>query len=121
MSAVYWIIASLLALFYFYSGGIKVFRTKDQLRPMMAWIDTVPLAAIRVIGGLEIAGGLGLILPPLLRTAPGLAVAAALGLVLLQIGGIVLHIRRGEGKAIGLSIALLIAAIASALLATSAT
>lgn len=117
----YWIIASLLALFYLYSGGIKALRAKDQLRPMMAWIDTVPLGAVRAIGGLEIAGGLGLILPPLLRIAPGLAVAAALGLVLVQIGAIVLHVRRSEGKAIGLNIALLIAAIAAALLATSVT
>lgn len=117
MNAVYWITASLLALFYLYSGGVKVLRTKDQLRPMMAWIDTIPLAVVRAIGGLEIAGALGLILPPLLHVAPGLAVAAALGLVLIQIGAIVLHARRGEGRTIGLNVALLIAATGTALLA----
>ena len=121
MIASYWIIASLLALFYLYSGGIKVLRTKDQLRPMMAWIDTFPLGAVRAIGGLEIAGGLGLLLPPLLRVAPGLAAAAAVGLILIQIGAIVLHVRRGEGRSIALNVALLIAATATALLATVTT
>jgi len=120
MSAVYWIMASLLALFYLYSGGIKVLRTKDQLRPMMKWIDTIPLAAVRTIGGLEIAGGLGLILPPLLRVAPGLTIAAAVGLVLIQIGAIGLHARRGEGRTTGLNIALVLAATGTALLAAFA-
>jgi hypothetical protein len=51
MTVAYWIVAALLALFYLYSGGLKVLRSPDQLRPMMGWIDTVPLRLVRTIGG----------------------------------------------------------------------
>ena len=107
MRVAYWIVAALLALFYLYSGGIKVVRSKDQLRPMMGWIDSVPLRLVRTIGVLEMLGAVGLVLPPLTGIAPGLALAAAIGLVLIQVGGISLHLSRGEVKVIGLNIALL--------------
>jgi hypothetical protein len=107
MKVAYWIVAALLALLYLYSGGIKVVRSKDQLRPMMGWIDTVPLRLVRTIGVLEVLGAWGLVLPPLTGLAPGLALAAAIGLVLIQVGAISLHLSRGEAKMIGLNIALL--------------
>ena len=88
MTVAYWVVASLLALFYLYAGGLKVLRSPDQLRPMMGWIDTVPLRLVRTIGVLEMLGALGLILPPLTGIAAGLALAAATGLVLIQAGAI---------------------------------
>ena len=118
MTVAYWIVASLLALFYLYAGGLKVLRSPDQLRPMMGWIDTVPLRLVRTIGVLEVLGALGLILPPLTGVAPALALAAAIGLVLIQVGGISLHLRRGEVKVIGLNISLLVLAGVEIWLAT---
>lgn len=107
MTVAYWTIAALLALLYLYSGGLKVLRTPDQLRPMMGWIDTMPLRLVRVIGVLEVLGALGLILPPLTGIAPALALASAIGLLLIQVGGISLHLSRGEVKVIGLNLVLL--------------
>jgi hypothetical protein len=119
MKVAYWIVAGLLALLYLYSGGIKAVRSKDQLRPMMAWVDSMPLRLVRVIGVLEVLGALGLILPPLTGIAEWLALAAAVGFVGIQIGGITLHVRRGETKVIGLNIALLLMAAAAAWLSTA--
>jgi|ERR1700678_1264939 uncharacterized membrane protein len=110
MTVAYWIIAALLAVLYLYSGGLKVLRSPDQLRPIMGWVDTVPLRLVRAIGVLEVLGALGLILPRLTGIAQALAVAAATGLVLIQVGGISLHLRRGEVKVIGLNIALFVLA-----------
>jgi hypothetical protein len=118
MEIAYWIVAGLLAVFYLYSGGLKVVRSQDQLRPMMGWVDQVPMPLVRTIGVLEILGAAGLILPKLTGIAPGLAVAAAIGLVLIQAGAIVVHLSRGETRLIGLNIALLVAAAAAAWLAT---
>ena len=75
---------------------------------MMGWVDSMPLGLVRTIGVLEVLGALGLILPPLTGIAAWLALAAAFGLVLVQIGGSILHLSRGETKQIGLNIALLI-------------
>ena len=118
MTVAYWTVAALLALLYLYSGGLKVLRSPDQLRPMMAWIDTLPLWLVRAIGVLEVLGALGLILPPLTGIAPGLALAAAAGLVLIQVGGISLHLSRGEAKVIWLNTVLLVLAGAEIWLAT---
>ncbi|MEV5610551.1 DoxX family protein [Streptomyces sp. NPDC052225] len=106
----YWIVAGLLAVFYAYAGGKKVLQTQEQLRPMMAWVDRIPMPYVRAIGALEILGALGLILPPLTGIAEGLAVAAAVGLVLVQVGGTVLHLVRGEARVIGLNVGLLVVA-----------
>ncbi len=118
MTVAYWIVAALLALLYLYSGGLKVLRTPEQLRPMMGWVDTMPLRLVRTIGVLEVLGAIGLIVPPLTGVAPALAVAAATGLVLIQIGGISLHLKRGEVKVIGLNIVLLALAAVEIWLAT---
>lgn len=75
MNIAYWIVAGLLALFYFYAGTLKVIRSRDQLRPMMAWVDRIPLPALRALGTVEILGATGLILPPLTGIAPPLALA----------------------------------------------
>jgi hypothetical protein len=107
MTVAYWIVAALLAVLYLYSGGLKALRSPDQLRPMMGWIDALPLRLVRTIGALEVLGAIGLILPPLTGIAPALALAAAIGLVLIQIGGISLHLSRGEAKVIWLNFVLL--------------
>nr|BFE58954.1 DoxX family protein [Dactylosporangium thailandense] len=118
MELAYWIVAGLLALFYLYAGGKKAVQSKERLQPMMGWVDTMPMPLVRTIGALEIAGVLGLILPPLTGIAPGLAIAAAAGLVLIQVGGIVTHVSQGEARLIGLNIGLLVAAGVAVWLAT---
>jgi hypothetical protein len=74
---------------------------------------------VRTIGVLELLGAAGLVLPPLTGVAPGLALAAAVGLLLIQVGGIAVHLSRGEARLIGLNVALLAAAAVSAWLATT--
>ena len=110
MLIAYWIIAALLAAFYLYSGGVKLVRSPEKLKPMMDWVDTLPLATVRAIGALEVLGALGLILPPLTGVAPWLVTLAAAGLALLQIGATFLHLTRGEARQIGMNVALLVLA-----------
>ncbi|MER7361703.1 DoxX family protein [Nonomuraea wenchangensis] len=118
MNVAYWIVAGLLALFYLYAGGLKVVRSRERLRPMMAWVDDTPMPAVRAIGVIETLGAIGLILPPLTRIAPWLALAAAIGFVVLQIGATALHLRRGD-RQIALNLTLLLAAALTVWLATT--
>ncbi|MFI0508217.1 putative membrane protein [Streptomyces canus] len=119
MNIAYWIVAGLLALFYLYAGTLKVIRNRDQLRPMMAWVDRVPLPALRALGAVEVLGAVGLILPELTGIAPWLASAAAIGFVLLQIGAVAVHLT-GEDRRITLNLGLLAAAAVTVWLATGA-
>ncbi|MGP3969774.1 DoxX family protein [Streptomyces sp. 6N223] len=117
MNIAYWIVAGLLALFYFYAGTLKLSRSRDQLRPMMAWVDRVPLPAVRALGAVEVFGATGLILPPLTGIAPSLALAAAIGFVLLQTGAIAVH-STGEDRRIALNVGLIATAAVTVWLAT---
>ncbi|GAB2579442.1 DoxX family protein [Streptomyces capparidis] len=117
MNIAYWIVAGLLALFYFYAGTLKVLRGRDELRPMMAWVDRVPMPATRALGTVEILGAAGLILPPLTGIAPSLALAAAIGFVLLQAGAIAVHLI-GEDRRIALNAGLTVTAAVTIWLAT---
>ncbi|MDX3455935.1 DoxX family protein [Streptomyces sp. ME02-8801-2C] len=118
MTVAYGIAAGLLALFYLYSGGVKVVRSREQLRPMMAWVDSMPMPAVRAIGAVELLGALGLVLPPLTGVAPWLALAAAIGVVTLQIGATRVHLRRGE-RDIALNLVLLATGAVTVWLATT--
>jgi hypothetical protein len=117
MHIAYWILAGLLALFYGYGGALKVLRTRDRLRPMMAWVDRVPTPVLRGLGIVEVLGAAGLVLPPLTGIAPWLALAAAAGFVALQAGAIPVHLTGGD-KRIDLNAGLLASAGVTVWLAT---
>ena len=66
----------------------------------MAWVNSLnPRSLVRVIGTLELLGGLGLILPALTGILPILTPLAAGGLVVTMIGAIVLHVIRRDSFA----------------------
>jgi uncharacterized membrane protein len=118
MEIAYWIVAALLAAFFLFAGGKKVAQSKEQLAPMMAWVDQIPMWLVRCIGVLEILGAIGLILPPLTGVAPWLAIAAATGFVVLQVLAAGLHLSRGERKESTLNLVLIVLAGLAAWLAT---
>jgi len=119
MEIAYWIVTALLAVFYLYSGGKKVAQRREQQVPMMGWVDTAPMWLVRLIGGVEILGIAGLVLPPLTGIAPVLALSAAIGLLVLQVLAAALHLSRGEVRNTGLNLALIALAGAAAWLATT--
>ncbi|MFE2378030.1 DoxX family protein [Streptomyces sp. NPDC059398] len=116
MTLAYWIVAGLLALFYLYAGVLKMIRSRDQLRPMMAWVDRIPLPAVRALGTIEVLGAVGLVVPPATGIVPWLALAAAIGFVLLQIGAVTVHLT-GADRQIMLNAGLLAAAAVAVWLA----
>ncbi|MFF4753627.1 DoxX family protein [Streptomyces sp. NPDC002514] len=120
MNVAYWIVAGLLALFYLYGGGMKVVQSRERLRPMMAWVDSTPMPAVRAIGLIEVLGAIGLVLPPLTGIAPWLALAAAIGFVVLQIAATGVHLRLGDRR-IALNLTLALSAVVTLWLATTWT
>jgi len=114
MEIVYWIAVALLGVLYVYAGGAKLVRSREQLLPLMQWVQDTPMPAVRAIGAIELTGVAGLVLPPLLGIAPWLALAAAIGFVLLQLFATRVHLARGEGLAgIGINLVLIVLALAA--------
>jgi uncharacterized membrane protein YphA (DoxX/SURF4 family) len=108
VNIVLWIVAALLAVAMLGSGGMKVVRPTEALKPQMGWIDDFPAGSHKIIGTLEVLAAIGLILPPALDIAPILAPIAATGLVVIMIGAIVVHVRRKENQALPINVILLL-------------
>jgi hypothetical protein len=67
---------------------------------------------IKLIGAVEILGAIGLILPVLLNVAPILTPIAATGLAIIQVGAIIVHLRRHDDpKGLPVNVILLLAAV----------
>lgn len=111
MLIAYWIVAGLLAAGYLFFGGTKVLQSKEKLAEGgMGWVENAPAWVVKIVGLLEIAGAIGLILPPLTGFAPVLAPIAAIGLVQVQVGAMILHATRGEWRALPMNAVLLVVA-----------
>ncbi|MFG1605993.1 DoxX family protein [Actinoplanes sp. NPDC049265] len=113
MNVVLWVIAAVLAVAFAGSGLMKIVRPKEQLKATgMGWVDGYSDGTVKLIGLVDVLGGLGLVLPALVGIAPILVPIAAVGLVILMIGAIVTHGRRGETPmVIGNLVLLILAAV----------
>ncbi|MCB0007584.1 MAG: DoxX family protein [Anaerolineales bacterium] len=100
MNIALWIVSGLLALAFLMAGGMKASQPKSALADRMGWVNDFSDTQVKIIGALEVAGAIGLILPWLLDIAPILTPIAALGLVLTMLGAAIVHLRRGETQMI---------------------
>jgi len=117
MPIAYWITASLLALVYLASGGMKVVRDKESLVASgQTWAKDVNPSVPKLVGLLEVLGAVAVIVAPLTGIAVVLAPVAAIGLVLVQIVAIGIHVRLGETNRLVVNVILLALAIAVAVL-----
>jgi len=98
-SVTLWIMQGALALLFLLAGGSKLLLPANVLLAQMAL--PLPIWFFRVIGVIEVAGALGLILPGLTRIKQGLTLLAAGGLALEMIGAtIVTVIAQGVAPAL---------------------
>ena len=90
MTKTLWTIQVLLAALFIFAGGFKL------VTPIEEMVKQMPVAMpgwfLQFIGVCEVLGGLGLILPGLLRIKPGLTPLAAVGLVIIMIGATVISV-----------------------------
>jgi uncharacterized membrane protein len=92
-----WILQIVVAFVFLAFGYAHAFGyERARTRPRSLWMTAVPTNALRIIGFLEIAGAIGLILPALTGIARWLTPLAALLLALLMAFAIVFHFPRRE-------------------------
>lgn len=96
LSAALWVSQVFLAVAFAGAGIMKLGTPIATLEQSLPWVADVSPGLVRFIGLCEVAGALGVLLPPLLRIRPYLGVAAATGLVLLMGTAAMFHISRGE-------------------------
>jgi uncharacterized membrane protein YphA (DoxX/SURF4 family) len=84
-----WILQGLLALLFLFAGTMKFVMPIEEMTKGTSLSGTF----LRFIGVAEILGGLGLILPGLLRIKPALTPVAAASLVIIMIGATVVTLQ----------------------------
>jgi uncharacterized membrane protein len=94
-----WIAQVLLGL-GFIAAGINHAGNFEKASQRMDWMVAVGRDRTRVIGVLEILGGIGVILPAVTGVAVWLTPVAASCLALLMVAALVFHLRRHEYAAI---------------------
>ena len=104
-----WIAQVLLALVFMRSGAIKAFA--PGVVEMVPWVQDSPTALVRVIGIVELDGGLAVLLPTVLRVVPKLSAVAAAGLALVMLLATCFHLYRGEVSSVTTPVVLLLVAI----------
>jgi uncharacterized membrane protein YphA (DoxX/SURF4 family) len=87
MNILLWIIQVLLGLLFIFGGASKLVMSIDDMTKQMS--VAMPGLFMRFIGVCEVLGGLGLILPGLLRIKPWLTPLAAACLTIITIGATV--------------------------------
>ncbi len=98
MNIVLWIIAGILSLAFMAAGAMKLSKSRPELSEMdMEWVDSATDGQVKTLGALEVAGGIGVLLPGLVDVAPILVPIAATGLAIMMLGALVVHARGGDG------------------------
>jgi len=81
-----WVVQVLLALLFLFAGISKFVMPPAEMTKQM---PSMPINFLYFIGVCETLGGLGMVLPGLLRIKTGLTPLAAAGLVIIMIGAVV--------------------------------
>ncbi|MFI7128357.1 DoxX family protein [Nonomuraea sp. NPDC050153] len=110
MNVFLWILQGALAALFAGAGVTKLTQQRDKLIPRLPWVEDFSTPVVRLIGGAELAGALGLILPAATGIATVLTPLAATGLGIIMILAMGVHARRREPQAIAFNAVLLIAA-----------
>lgn len=84
MNIILWILQILLGLLFIFAGVMKFVMSVEQMNAEAPVV--MPGLFLHFIGLCELLGGLGLILPSLLRIKPQLTPLAAFGLAIIMAG-----------------------------------
>jgi uncharacterized membrane protein YphA (DoxX/SURF4 family) len=110
MNVAVWVVQILLALAFGMTGFMKITQPREKLQANMKWVEDFAPNTVKGIGTLEALAAIGLILPFLTGILPILTPLAAAGLVLVMVGAIITHIRRGEAPFTVVNLVLLLLA-----------
>ncbi|PIB39168.1 hypothetical protein BFP75_12930 [Maribacter sp. 4G9] len=106
MNIALWVAQVLLAAMFLMAGIMKATQPIEELSQSMTWVNDFSAGMVRFIGISELLGGIGLLLPALLRIKPIFTPLAALGLFIIMVLAFIYHISNAEYQALGINLIL---------------
>ncbi len=104
------VVQILVASVMLWAAFAKLIQPLEELAKMLPWAEEHP-SLVLLTGVVDLLGGLGIILPTLLKIQPRLTVFASYGIILLMVVGSIFHVSRGEANLIGFNILLIVLAV----------
>lgn len=90
---------------------MKLAMPIPQLAGMWPWAGELAPSLVRLLGVIDLLGGLGILLPSLTRIKPRLTVLAAAGCIALQLCAIIFHSSRAEFSVLPVNVVLVVGAM----------
>lgn len=106
-----WVTQALLAASFIWAAAMKWFQPPEKLSQLWPWTGEVSEMLVKFTGIVDLAAGLGVLLPALLRIRPSLTPIAAAGIIMQMIVAGIFHLSRGEAADIGVNIAFALLAV----------
>lgn len=106
-----WVMQVIVAALFIWTGFSKLTLPIEKLAAMFPWTVEVPQAFLVFTALCDLLGGIGLLLPAMLRIKPQLTAWAAIGCAALMLSAIIFHVSRGEASVIGFNIFVLLIAL----------
>ena len=107
MEGIAWVFSIVLAIFFLVVGYLKAYRF-EKAKEYFQWIAELPEIIVKIIGGMEILGAMGLILPMFSETYAWLSAIAAGSLAMLQLMAIAFNVRQRDFDSVWLNVLLAI-------------
>lgn len=104
LNIVLWIAQILLGAAFLMAGVMKSSQPIEELSQTVPWTAQVPMLLVRFIGVTEFLGGLGILLPSLLRIKPILSAYAALGILVVMVLAFIYHLVLSEFNALPINL-----------------
>ncbi|MGW3495477.1 DoxX family protein [Streptomyces sp. NPDC001020] len=106
MNVALWVGAGLLAAVALFGGLVKTFVPTRKLAAAQGgeWIEDFGFGFVKALGVLEVLAAMGLTLPAVVDIAPVLVPVTAVCWVLLMVGAMITHGRRGESKLVAVNV-----------------
>lgn len=90
------VVQVVICVLFLTAGIMKLTMPVSEISKIFPWTGQVPEVFLRSIALIDIAGGIGILLPSITSIYPKLTVLAAFGCALLQVAAICFHAVRNE-------------------------
>ena len=98
MRDVAWMLSIVLAIL-FLVVGINMAYFYERAKKTLPWVNELPEIIVKILGGLQILGAIGLIAPMFFESYAWLTAAVASALAMLMMMAAVFHVRRHDTDA----------------------